>query len=222
MKRIVKFLAVVCLFAPSLFGANAVSRATASEIGQVIHASGNALFFDKYKNERRLLWTVTCRVPMEGCIARGQNILVWVDGELQPRLTSALAPGGRIFLINGNKKKELPLILSRPLDDETVRNLSRNGVELIIEERQIITQRSRTHGIDSIVSYLRWLKSNEARLSKDARLWQKDDGLFLGRSNASPLERFRIAAFQRGDNPELLVPVDKPQIQFAISGQKNN
>ncbi|MEO0567988.1 MAG: hypothetical protein AAF066_09665 [Pseudomonadota bacterium] len=120
------------------------------------------------------------------------------------------------------QKKELPLVLSKPLDDETVRNLSRNGVELIIEERQIITQRSRTHGIGSIVSYLRWLKSNEARLSKDARLWQKDDGLFLGRSNASPLERFRIAAFQRGDNPELLVPVDKPQIQFAISGQKNN
>ena len=85
MKRIVKFLAIVCLFAPSLFSANAVSRATASEVGQVIHASGNALFFDKYKNERRLLWTVTCRVPMEGCIARGQNILVWVAGELQPR-----------------------------------------------------------------------------------------------------------------------------------------
>lgn len=185
-----------------------------------VQTNGNALFLLESETRRRVIWTVNCRVPMQGCVARGQGILLWVDDAMGARLNSATGPGAKVSIDWNNRSRDQSGIFSKPLGREDVSRLSRSGTSLVIEENNFVTVRATTEGIDIVIDYLRWLKSNHARLARDARVWRHSENRVTQNLDSAVLERFRIATFQRGENPEILVPVHKPQIQFAIEGQK--
>ncbi|MEM7440529.1 MAG: hypothetical protein AAF393_13090 [Pseudomonadota bacterium] len=184
-----------------------------------IRSDGAAKFIQVERENRKLLWTVTCRMPLRGCVGRGQGLIAWVDVIKRPHLVAAAPPGARISVIWRNQIQDMPKLFGTTLSRENLSTLSRQGAELIIEKDGRILQKSQTFGLDQLFSYLSWLKSNKAKTGRDARAWRIDETAIFFDANPTVLARHRILDAQRTAQPRILVPSTKPQAEFAIGSQ---
>lgn len=196
------------------------SQARDSWIESIINADGSAVFSLAEGEHRTRLWTVSCTMAMRGCVARGRGLLLWVDDEHRPHLNTATAPGARVSIVWQNQVQDWPNLFVQSLSQDALSALSRRGATLVIEEGGSIAQLSPTEGMDVLTAYMVWLKSDTARLSRDARLWLRHGGEVDPRNlSMDALERFRAAEAQRYAGPRMLVPSTKPQAEFAIGAQ---
>ncbi|MCX7560508.1 hypothetical protein OS190_13105 [Sulfitobacter sp. F26204] len=194
-------------------------RATHAEIGNDISASGSAMFYNVTSQGRLPVWSVTCRVPLRGCIARANGAVLHLDATGAPWLLVARSIQGSLWIQHQNLRRNADEITSRPLSDFAIGELSRPGAALLAEEPGLPSIRIATTGIDHVVRYLHWVESETARVLRDARLWPDKGTLELNETEAAVLDRYLQRELIETASPQYLVPSTKPQIEFSIRGQ---
>lgn len=184
-----------------------------------IQPDGPALFYAVYDNRRYRIWSVNCRTPLRGCVARAPGLALRLDEQHRPWLIVPAALDARLSVQEGAQTRDLPHLMHRPLDPDAIDRLSRPKARLLIEEQGRVTAAIATEGMDEVLSYLAWLKSDKGRTLRDARLWPRTGILDPNQLTNPQLER--LAAQQRylEGNKAQHVPRTKPQIEFAIRAQ---
>ncbi|MDT0683175.1 hypothetical protein RM543_10795 [Roseicyclus sp. F158] len=136
-----------------------------------IAAEGTARFVSVEEGLRRSAWTVSCRVPLRGCVARGPGIVLRLDGSQAPWLLGPITPGARISLDDGRRREALDGLFARPVPEALVARLSNRQVRLIIEEPGYRDRELTLAGLADVIDYLAWIETHEARTGRDARRW---------------------------------------------------
>ena len=150
-------------------------EASFGEIWSLIEPDGTARFFLVRDDVRMSGWTVNCRVPMRGCVARSQGLVLRLDENREPWLIAALSPNTRLFLETSETREEIEGVFSKPLSRDTLDSLSRGDVHLVAQEVDRSVHRMPTAGVKQVADYLEWLQTNTARAARDARTWPGRD-----------------------------------------------
>lgn len=195
------------------------SRPTEAAIEHDIHRDGSALFYAVVGARRIPVWSVSCRVFLRGCMARGDGIVLRLDADNNPRLLVACSGNGRISILRRNFREDADHITSQPLAEPSIERMSGPDAFLVVEEPDASPVYIRTVGLNAVIGYLRWLDSAPARVLRDARLWPEDGALDLQAAGDEALDRFRLMELRDAAGPRYLVPSTKPQIEFAIRAQ---
>lgn len=193
--------------------------AAPAELRSEISVDGPALFYAVSGEARRPLWAVHCRLRLRGCIARAPGLVLRLDEAGAPWLLAAVPPGARISLARRNTSQPLPGLLTAPLDPEVLARLSAPGAALIVEDAGQVILQSPTEGLTEVAAYLAWLASDNARTLGDARLWPKGGPLQPEAMTPEVLERFAVQDRRAREAARQLVPVTKPQSEFALRAQ---
>lgn len=208
----VAMLAIV----PSLVKTQEVQK---TWLAREITPDGPAMFFRVENDRRTELWSVDCRQRMRGCRARAPGLVVRLDDTGRPWLIAAITPTTRISIQRRNHTWNVPALINRPLDADTLHRMSSSNSFLVFEENGRVVQRIRTTGMDEVVAYLQWVSGESARTLGDARLWPRDQPLSAKNMTPSTLERYEIMQRRRLESARQLVPETKPQIEFALRAQ---
>ncbi|MDO6731976.1 hypothetical protein Q4577_18240 [Marinovum sp. 2_MG-2023] len=187
-----------------------------------IAIDGPAIFYEIDKDLRRELWSVDCRQPLRGCVARAPGLVLRVDDHGAHWLIAASHPGARKSVQTRNYTRDTPEILSRPLSADTLAQLSQKNTFLVIEEQSTVVLRAQTTGIAHVAGYLAWINSETARTLRDARLWPKNEPLQTDNMTPDVLERYQVMQRRRLEAQRQLVPATKPQIEFAVRAQSGD
>lgn len=186
----------------------------------IIEPSGEARFLAINGAERKLLWTVSCSMPLRDCLARADGIVLRLDDTGAPILTAFSPPGARITVRLDREALPQEGLFDAPLDEGTVDVMSRDGAHLLIEDARGPILHTRTSGLSSVVSYLAWVESNMSQTLRDARAWPKDTAELQLDGLPEPV-LMRYAEVQRRAETEAsrTTPHTKPQTEFAIRAQ---
>lgn len=187
-----------------------------------IDAGGSATFLriDAETGERDRLWTVQCRMPFQGCVARSNQAVLRLDDDGDARITAFAAETDRISVQVQNFTIDRPNIFSRPLSTEDIAILDTPGAFVVIETAAETQSRFSTHGISLVVEYLRWLNQTTPAPDRDAREFQITDHMQTEYGATPPELAHLMLAEQNAASPRWqLVPYTKPQIEFAIRAQ---
>ncbi|CUJ14299.1 hypothetical protein [Cognatishimia activa] len=192
-----------------------------------LSVDGPALFYLKKNASRHVLWRVNCALPMRGCVAKATGLVLSINNSGQAVLFAAKPRKARVSLQVKNYTYDSLGLLSAPLTEEQISRLSGPKSFVVIESGTEVILRTPTQGIVEVISYLRWMNTPLARTLRDARLWpdhqaeefNKDRLSLESREHFEVLKRRHAAVPNR---QSVLVPVTKPQIEFAIGAQKGN
>lgn len=184
-----------------------------------ITVDGPAIFYEIDQDVRRELWSVDCRQPLRGCVARAPGLVLRVDEHQQPWLVAAAQHGARTSVQVVNFTQDAPFLLSRPLDAGMLDQLTRSNAFVVIEESGFVAQRTRSTGIAHVANYLAWLNTETARTLRDARLWPSHGRLAVGDMTPEVLERYEVMQRRALEAHRQLVPATKPQVEFAMRAQ---
>ncbi|PYE85997.1 hypothetical protein [Pseudoroseicyclus aestuarii] len=143
----------------------------ARRIVQHIDADGGARFLEEGPEGRRTVWTVTCRVPLRGCIARAPGLVLSMDNRRRPWIIASASPRAQLAIEAGGDRQPAPGLFGAPVPEALLEQLSLPDAALVIEEPDEPAQMLFTAGADSVAAYLGWLQGDAARRSRDARTW---------------------------------------------------
>ena len=184
-----------------------------------INSDGSAKLFVQTEKSRAVLWTVSCRVQLRGCVARGGAGNLWIDSNGQAVLVFPVPATARISVGWRNQVRDVPGLNGRPLRDESILLLAQQGAHLIAEDHDAVVFREPTTGIDEVIRYLKWLLTDEARVLRDASLYPDMSVVPPEALDTEVLERYRIWQFRLESEPNFTVPTTKPQLEFATRAQ---
>lgn len=185
-----------------------------------IAADGTAQFLWLRGAARSLGWSVTCRQPLRGCLARGQGgAVLWADGDGSVRLGLPHAAGARLSVRRGNRMQDLGPLLDHPLAPETLDRLDQPDTWLVVEEQGAVALTLPVPGLADVAAYLRFLEGPVARTLRDARVWHRTGQLDPDSMEAAVLDRYRQVENRALQPQPVLVPVTKPQSEFAQRAQ---
>lgn len=161
-----------------------------------IQPEGPALFYAVHDDRRFRIWTVHCRTPLRGCVARAPGLAIRLDANHQPWLITSVAAEAQLSIKQGHRRpRRVTGLLSRPMDAQTIARLSAPLAQLQVEEGGSLVATTPTEGLDEVISYLAWLKSDTGRALRDARLWPGKAP--LDPTTLSPAVRNRLTAERR-------------------------
>lgn len=189
---------------------------------------GPALFYRNDGSTRKALWRVDCSLPLRGCVARAEGLILRVDQNRDAWLIAVKSKDARLSVQQRNYTMPLPQVFNAPLTPEIIASLSGPDSFLVIENNGQVLMRAQTQSLDQVISYLLWINSAKARTLRDARLWPDSQAGALNQASLAPdvLERLEILnrreATQQIGHKRQLVPVAKPQVQFAINAQNGH
>jgi len=185
-------------------------------VSWAINSDGSAIFFGDDAGNRPRLWTVTCRVKLRGCVARNDQSILWSDRMGQIWLRSEIDSGLRASVKIQNQVVDIPKLFSRPLPSNAIRFLSMPDASLLVEAADNTYETTSLRGLSHVAAYLSWLESAAGRLILDASVWQPT---IDANSIPNEMQRYQFLDESRTAEPLMLVPVNKPQIEFAARAQ---
>lgn len=137
-----------------------------------IHEHGHAEF-SMPGRDNAVLWVVSCNRPMRDCVVRSSNTILRIVDD-QPSLLF-FAPGSKGALVMSTNRTEFweSARFSRlsPIDIEL---LTQPDTLLSVSGRFGPKEFFRLNGIEQVIGYLKWQKTDTARALRDARYWPGD------------------------------------------------
>jgi len=180
-----------------------------------ITLDGQAIFYVVQNDIRKELWSVHCRQPMRGCVARTGGLVLRLDEHAQPWLLAAVSPKARISLQSEHYVQDGAGLFSEPLTARKISRLSTRESHVIIEENGTVLHRMRTTGLNDLVSYMRWINSETAHTLRDARLWPRNDSLSIQNMTPEVLQRYETMQRRAIESQRLNIRSADDQLALA-------
>ncbi len=197
--------------------ADTSDQETAAYLANEITLDGQAIFYLVQEDIRKELWSVHCRQPMRGCVARTSGLVLRLDENAQPWLLAAVSHKARISLKQKNYTQDGQGLFSKPLTPSNISRLSTDESFVVIEENGVVLHRIRTTGLAELVSYLTWIHSETARTLRDARLWPRNDSLSVQNMTPEVLQRYNIMRRRAIENQRLRIRSADDQLALTAS-----
>ena len=184
-----------------------------------ITLDGQAIFYVVQDDIRKELWSVHCRQPMRGCVARTGGLVLRLDENAQPWLLAAASPQARVSIEQKNHIQDGKGLFSSALTPRRIARLSSRESHVIIEENGVVLHRIRTTGLDELVSYMTWIHGETARTLRDARLWPHNDSLNIQNMTPEVLQRYNVMRRRAIESQRLRIRSADDQLALIASGQ---
>lgn len=181
-----------------------------------VRQSGEARFYRVQGTVRRPVWTVSCRMPLRGCVARAPGLVLSVHDDGAVQLIGFAPHGAQIRAVTGGAARMMPDLFDAPVTSETLAMLGRPGNILIVETGAEVISRTALDGVAVVAAYLQWLHRASELGVRDARSWVLPDQT---RPLADAPDVMQARAPQDPADWPHYVPRTKPQIEFAIRAQ---
>jgi hypothetical protein len=173
-----------------------------TEVRADIDAFGSATFLVAQGDDWQEAWVVTCGLPLRDCVARSSGAILRLDQLGQPWLLVSTSGGGTLLLRDASVRddaKDITAVLSRPITQTEVADLSRPGAELVLASSGGAERVLQVKGTAQVVDYLQWLASPTARGLRDARQWTTDGVVDLQELDQEQLKRYRVMKLRSKD-----------------------
>jgi hypothetical protein len=171
-----------------------------------IEPSGDAVFLVSRNDEFWHGWTISCPMPLRGCVARAPGAVLRLDSEARPWLATATSPRAVFFIGESSTRHDASALLTAPLPVATITRLSRSGGRLLVEEPGGKTRAIETAGLATVVRYLAWLQSDVGRGLRDARLWPEGGPFNLNDADETTREVYRVLLLRDAAAKKALLP----------------
>lgn len=170
-----------------------------------IEPSGDALFLVSRNDGFWHGWTISCPMPLRGCVARAPGAVLRLDSDARPWLATAASPRAVFFIGDSQTRHDASSLLTAPLPMVTVSRLSRSGGRLLVQEPGGETRAIETAGLATVVRYLTWLQSDVGRGLRDARLWPEGGPFDLNDADETTREVYRVLLLREAAAKEALL-----------------
>lgn len=164
-------------------------------------------------------WRVLCQGVMQNCIALHESLVFWRGRDGAFYVSLRRETDARLAIRQPNALRDIVDPWTKPLSEAALRAMRQKNAELVTSSADKTLTQIDAPAVYAIAQYLTWMASPAAQDGQDARTWPRRAGEDLSLTPPHPGDHH--TAWQRNHEtpPAQLVPVTKPQSEFALRAQ---